>query len=74
MMILTNNAEKIEQVTNTCFRLLLFLNHFVFIGFLCGKCPEGQGVDLTLRQCRNCSIRDSILVVIISKFIKKKKK
>ena len=36
-------------------------------GFLCGQCPSGQGVDLTLIQCVECSVRDTILVAIVGK-------
>lgn len=39
----------------------------LFVGFLCGKCPDGEGVDLTLRQCKRCTIGDAIAVTIIGK-------
>lgn len=38
------------------------------VGFLCGKCPDGEGVDLTLRQCKKCTIGDAIAVTVIGMF------
>ena len=40
----------------------------LFVGFLCGKCPNGEGVDLTLRQCKKCTIGDAIAVTVIGMF------
>ena len=39
----------------------------LYIGFLCGQCPEGEGVDFTLRQCRKCTIQDTIFVIAFCK-------
>jgi hypothetical protein len=38
-----------------------------YSGFLCGECPTGpgKGVDLTLLQCTDCSVRDTILVALV---------
>jgi len=38
-------------------------------GFMCGSCPEGQGVDLTLRLCKNCRVGDSIGLAIICELL-----
>ena len=37
------------------------------IGFLCGQCPKGEGVDFTLRQCKKCTIQDAIFVTAFCK-------
>lgn len=34
-------------------------------GFMCGQCPPGQGVDLTLRKCKECTAWDAVGLVII---------
>ena len=34
-------------------------------GFMCGQCPPGQGVDLTLRSCKECTATDTVLLVFI---------
>ena len=39
----------------------------IVVGFLCGKCPDGEGVDLTLRQCKRCTIGDVIAVTVIGR-------
>lgn len=39
-----------------------------FAGFLCGKCQDGEGVDLTLRQCKKCTIGDAIAVTVVGMF------
>ena len=36
-------------------------------GYICGKCPEGYGVDLTLRQCKSCSAGDAVGLTLICK-------
>lgn len=38
-------------------------------GFLCGQCPDGQSVDLTLRQCKNCTYGDAIAVAVVGKIL-----
>ena len=43
------------------------LNLSVLPGFLCGRCPEGEGVDLTLNNCKDCTVADAVVVVIIGK-------
>ena len=40
-----------------------------FAGFLCGKCSDGEGVDLTLRQCKKCTIGDAIAVTIVGMYL-----
>ena len=36
---------------------------------MCGSCPEGQGVDLTLRLCKDCGLEDSIGLAIICELL-----
>lgn len=43
------------------------------LGFLCGQCSENEGVDLTLRGCKKCSVGDAIIVALIGKYINTKK-
>ena len=48
------------------------VSHFtpsIYAGFLCGRCPEGKGVDLTLRQCKECTVGDAVGVAIVCTFI-----
>ena len=42
-------------------------SYFAFPGFLCGECPDGKGVDLTLRQCKDCTVRDAIFMALFCK-------
>ena len=37
-------------------------------GFMCGQCPPGQGVDLTLRKCKECTAGDAVGLVIICEY------
>ena len=39
------------------------------LGFLCGQCPEEQGVDFTLRQCKKCTDQDAVFVTAFCKLI-----
>ena len=39
----------------------------LYVGFLCGKCPDEEQVDLTLRQCKKCTVADAIIVALIGK-------
>ncbi len=34
-------------------------------GFLCGDCPDGEGVDLTLNQCKQCTVGDAVILAVI---------
>lgn len=45
------------------------LPHFCLIGFLCGQCPDGEGVDFTLRQCKKCTIQDAVFVTAFCKIL-----
>ena len=47
-------------------------NVYYYTGFLCGECTPGEngtsiGVDLTLIQCKDCKLKDTLLVVFIGK-------
>lgn len=52
-----------------CVHILSFYSiPLINTGFLCGRCPEGKGVDLTLRQCKECTVGDAIGVAIVCEF------
>ena len=40
---------------------------YIFTGFLCGKCPVDQGVDLTLNGCKKCTLTDAGVFALIGK-------
>lgn len=37
-------------------------------GYMCGQCPQEEGLDLTLRNCKKCTALDTILLVMICKW------
>ena len=36
-------------------------------GYMCGKCKENKGVDMTLRACKTCNAWDTVILTIICK-------
>lgn len=41
----------------------------VIVGFLCGKCPEGQVVDLTFSRCVECKEWHAFMIAAIGEYI-----
>ncbi len=66
-----SNAHKTELVLYCLYpsRVSFYSISLIYVGFLCGRCPEGKGVDLTLRQCKECTVGDAIGVAIVCEFV-----
>ena len=59
--------SKDSQLVNTLVQSVRTILVCMHAGFLCGRCPDGKGIDLTLRQCKDCTAGDAVVVALVCK-------